>query len=45
MDLKKTFTITNVVLPEDAGRNSSEYRLKIRALRLVEREISEAYVR
>ena len=41
---REDLEITNAVVPEDADRNSPEYRSKIRALRLVEREISTAYV-
>ena len=41
---REDLEITNAVVPEDADRNSPEYRSKIRALRLVEREISAAYV-
>ena len=41
---REDLEITNAAVPEDADRNSPEYRSKIRALRLVEREISAAYV-
>ena len=41
---REDLEITNAVVPEDTDRNSPEYRSKIRALRLVEREISAAYV-
>ena len=39
---REDLEITNAVVPEDADRNSPEYRSKIRALRLVEREIFAA---